>query len=189
MIIKPCVPKIRIVQKFIFVFDKTAYFTQKSLWNFFIRVDVLISCPSFSRVLHDSTQKHRKIRHFSRGIWLIIHDLHFLILIWLHKNHSFSLALPSEAIAIDELGSISPKLQTYTTFFLLEFIFHKKLQVVVGYRFFFCLVYYDSNKWVLKLTHILFCKQHKIMLKVLTHNSFNLFTFCVPDAICSIDSR
>ena len=110
---------------------KTAYFTQK--WNFFIRVDILISCPSFSRILHNSTQKHRKIRHFSRGIWLIIHDLHFLILTCLHKNHSFSLALPSEGIAIDELGSIALKHHTYTTFFLLKFIFHKKLQVEVGY--------------------------------------------------------
>ena len=71
----------------------------------------------------------------------MIHDLHFLILTCLHKNHSFSLVLPSEAIAIDELGSIAIKFQTYTTFFLLKFIFHKKLQVVVGYRFFFCLVY------------------------------------------------
>ena len=87
---------------------KTAYFTQN--WHFFIQVDILISCPSFSRVLHNSTQTHRKIRYFSRGIWLIIHDLHFLTLTCLHKNHSFSLALLSEAIAIDELGSISPKL-------------------------------------------------------------------------------
>ena len=53
------------------------------------------------------------------------------------KNYSFSLALPSEAIAIDEHGSIAPKLHTYTIFFLLQFIFHKKLQVVVEYRFFF----------------------------------------------------
>ena len=117
---------------------KTAFFTQK--WNFVIRVDILISCPSFSRVLHNSTEKHRKIRHFSRGIWLMIHDLHFLILSCLHKNHSFSLAFPSEAIAIDELGLIVLKLHTFTTFFLHKFIFHKKLQVVVGYRFFFCLV-------------------------------------------------
>ena len=60
-----------------------------------------------------------------------------MILTCLHKNHSFSLALPSEAIAIDELDSIAQKLYTYTTFFLLKFIFHKKLQVVVGYRSFF----------------------------------------------------
>ena len=102
----------------------------------------LIQLSSFARVLHNSTQKHRKIRHFSRGIWLIIHDLHYLILTFLHKNHSFSLLLPSEAIAIDELGSIALKLHTYTTFFLLKFNFHKKLQVIVGYRFFVCLVYY-----------------------------------------------
>ena len=82
---------------------KTAYFTQN--WNFFIRVDILFSCPSFSRVLH------------------------------------FLLALPSEAITIDELGSIAPKLHTYTTFSLFKFIIHEKLQVVVGYRFFFYLVY------------------------------------------------
>ena len=41
---------------------------------------------------------------------------------------------------MDELGSIAPKLHNYATFFLFQFIFHKKLQVVVGYRFFFCLV-------------------------------------------------
>ena len=71
----------------------------------------------------------------------MLHDLHFLIMTCLHKIRSFSLALFSEAIAIDELCSIAPKLQTYTTFFLLMFIFRKKLQMVVGYRFFFCLVY------------------------------------------------
>ena len=49
----------------------------------------------------------------------MIHDLHFLILTFLHKNLSFSLPLPSEAIAIDELGLIAPKLHTYTNFFLL----------------------------------------------------------------------
>ena len=38
----------------------------------------------------------------------------------------FSLALSSEAISIDQLGSIAPKLLTYATFFLLKFIFHKK---------------------------------------------------------------
>ena len=47
----------------------------------------------------------------------MIHDLHFSILTSLHKNHSFSLALHSEAIAINKLGSIAPKLHTYTTFF------------------------------------------------------------------------
>ena len=125
---------------------KTAYFTQKR--NFFIhvyvRVDILISCPSFSRVLHNSTQKHRKIRHFSRCtcIWSIIHDLHFLILTCLHKNHSFSLLLPSEAIANDELSSIAPNLHTNTTFLLL--IFNKKLQVVVGYRFFLFFLFFFS---------------------------------------------
>ena len=72
---------------------------------------------------------------------MVINDLHFLILTCLHKNHSFSLGLPSEATSIDELGMIAPKLQTYTTFFLLKLIFYKKLEVVVGYRFFFCLVY------------------------------------------------
>ena len=47
----------------------------------------------------------------------MIQDLQFWILTCLHKNHSFSLALPSEAIAINELGSIDQKLHTYTTFF------------------------------------------------------------------------
>ena len=37
----------------------------------------------------------------------MIHDLHFSILTSLHKNHSFSLALHSETIAINELGSIA----------------------------------------------------------------------------------
>ena len=47
----------------------------------------------------------------------MIHDLHFWILTCLHKNHSFSFALPSEAIAINKLGSIAQKIHTYTTFF------------------------------------------------------------------------
>ena len=72
-----------------------------------------------------------------------------MILTYLHKNHSFSLALTSEAIAIDELGSIVPKLHTYTRLFLLKFIFHKKLQVVVGYRFFFVkYIYLGEGKGV-----------------------------------------
>ena len=73
----------------------------------------------------------------------MIHDLHFLILTCLHKIHSFSLALSSETIVIDELDSLTTKLHNYTTFFFLNFIFHTKLQVVVVYRFFFCLVYLD----------------------------------------------
>ena len=44
------------------------------------------------------------------------------------------------SISIDEPGSIAPKVYTYASFFLLNFIFHKKSQVVVGYRFFFFLV-------------------------------------------------
>ena len=47
----------------------------------------------------------------------MIHDMHFWILTCLHKNHSFSLALPSEVITINELGSSAPQLHTYTTFF------------------------------------------------------------------------
>ena len=74
----------------------------------------------------------------------------FFILTCLHKIHSFSLELSSEAIAIDELGSIAPKLHTYTTFFLVKFIFHTKLLVVVGYRFFLCLVYINKlTLWVI----------------------------------------
>ena len=46
----------------------------------------------------------------------MIHDLHFRIVACLHKNHSFSLALYSEAIAFNELGSIAPKLHTFTSF-------------------------------------------------------------------------
>ena len=38
----------------------------------------------------------------------MLHDLHFLILTCLHKIQSFSLALSSEAISIDELGLIVP---------------------------------------------------------------------------------
>ena len=63
------------------------------------------------------------------------------LLTCLHTINTFSSALSSEAIQINELGSIVQKLHTYTTFFLLQFIFDKKLQVVVGYRFFFCQVY------------------------------------------------
>ena len=50
-------------------------------------------------------------------------------------------------------------------------------------------MYYNSSKWVNKLAHILCRKQHKIMLKVPTHISFNLCIICVPDDICSLDSR
>ena len=57
------------------------------------------------------------------------------------KIHSFPLALSSETIAIDELDVIAPKLHTYTTFFLFNFIFRQKLHVVNGYRFFICSVY------------------------------------------------
>ena len=53
------------------------------------------------------------------------------------NSQLFISVISSEAISIDELGSIVPKLHTYTTFFLLKFIFHKKLQVVFGYRGFF----------------------------------------------------
>ena len=49
-------------------------------------------------------------------------------------------------------------------------------------------MYYNSNKWVIKLAHILCRKQHNIMLKVPSHISFKLFIFCVPDDICSLDS-
>ena len=51
-------------------------------------------------------------------------------------------ALSLEPISIDELGSIASKLYSYAMFFLRKFIFHKNLQVEVGYRFSFCLVYY-----------------------------------------------
>ena len=50
-------------------------------------------------------------------------------------------------------------------------------------------MYYNSNKWVMMLAHILCRKQHKIMLTLPTHISFNLFIFCDPDDICSLDSR
>ena len=50
-------------------------------------------------------------------------------------------------------------------------------------------MYSNSNKLDIKLAYILCRKQHKIMLKVPTHISFNLFIFCVPDDICSLDSR
>ena len=43
-----------------------------------------------------------------KGIWLMLHDLHFLILTCLHKIQSFSLGLSSEAISIDEIGLIAP---------------------------------------------------------------------------------
>ena len=128
---------IRIFQKLIFVFDWTRIFYPKIKFLYLSRYFDLLSI--LSRVFSNSTQNHRKIRHFSWGIWLIIHDLHVLILTSLLKNHSFSIALPFEAIAIDKLGLIAPKLYTYSTFCLLKFIFHKKLQVVFGYRFFFFL--------------------------------------------------
>ena len=74
----------------------------------------------------------------------MMRDLHFLILTCLRRVHGFSLPLNSEAVTIDELGSIAPGLRTCATFFLLNFVF-QKLQVVVGYRFFFffffCVVY------------------------------------------------
>ena len=45
--------------------------------------------------------------------------------------------LSPEAISIDQLGLIAPWLHIYITFFLLQFIFHKILQVKGEYRFFF----------------------------------------------------
>ena len=51
---------------------KTPHFTPK--WNFLIQVNILISCPSLSSVLH---KKYRKIRQFSQVKWLLLHDLHF----------------------------------------------------------------------------------------------------------------
>ena len=145
---------------------KTPYFTQK--WNFFIRVDTMISCLSLSRVLHISTQKYRKIWYFSQVIWLMLHVLHFFYFDMSHKIHSFSLVISSEAIWIDELDFIVLKLHTYTTLFLLKFISNKKLQVVVRYRFFFCLVFILSNKmptidlliqtYLSTEIHIFFCK-------------------------------
>ena len=50
--------------------------------------------------------------------------------------------------------------RTYTTFFLLTFIFHKKLQVEVGYRFLFCLVY-------IKVYHFYFQKAKLCMYFIL----------------------
>ena len=47
----------------------------------------------------------------------MLHDMHFLILTCFHKIQSFSLALSSEAISIDELCLIVPLLHTYATFF------------------------------------------------------------------------
>ena len=44
---------------------------------------------------------------------------------------------------MDENGSIVLKLHTYTAYFLLKYIFHEKLQVVVAwvsFLSFFCLV-------------------------------------------------
>ena len=64
------------------------------------------------------------------------HDLHFFIWHVFTKLISFSLGSSSEAISIDECGLIAPYLHTYTIFFLLKFIFLKKLQVIVWYRFF-----------------------------------------------------
>ena len=49
----------------------------------------------------------------------MIHDLHICILTYLRKNHNFSLALPSVAIAIDESGSSAPNRPIFTTFVLL----------------------------------------------------------------------
>ena len=118
MAIRPCVAKISISHNFIFVFYKNSIFTQK--WNFFMQVDILISCPPLSSVLHNSTQKLWKIRHLVKGTRLMLDDLHFLILTCLHKIQSCSWRLSSEAISIDELGLISPQLHTYTTFFLLN---------------------------------------------------------------------
>ena len=67
----------------------------------------------------------------------MLHDVHFFLFWRLHKIQIFSLVLSSEANSIDELGFIAPLLHTYTKFVLLKFIFHKKLQLIVGYRFFF----------------------------------------------------
>ena len=49
----------------------------------------------------------------------MIPDLNFFILTYILKISSFALALFSEAISIDQLGSIAPEIHIYTTFFLL----------------------------------------------------------------------
>ena len=71
----------------------------------------------------------------------MLHDLHYFYFDMSSQNSELS----SEAISIDELGLIAQNFHISATFFLLMFIFHKKLVLEVRYRFFFCLVYIIFN--------------------------------------------
>ena len=91
------------------------------------------------RVLRNSTQNTEK--------WDILVNVYvsrfaffFFILTCFYKIYIFHQCYILKQFQFEELGSIAPKLHPYTIFFLLKFIFHNKLQAVVGYRFLFCLV-------------------------------------------------
>ena len=69
--------KIKNFKNFISVFDKNSIFYPK--WDFFIRVDISISIPTLSSVLHNSGQNSEKFDILFKGILLMWHDLQILI--------------------------------------------------------------------------------------------------------------
>ena len=75
----------------------------------------------------------------------MLYYLHLLILTCLHKVQGFSLGLSSEAVSIHDIGLIAQSLHTYTTFFFLKLIFHKKITNESCVSFLFCLVYEHST--------------------------------------------
>ena len=99
------------------VWQKSEFFKKKNFlakngifypkMKFFIRVDILISCPSLSRVMHNSSQKLRKIRHFSQKHIISVSRIAFFDFDMSSQNWEFSSALILEAISIDELGLIA----------------------------------------------------------------------------------
>ena len=134
MVIRPCVAKNQNFVKTPFSFlIKTVYFTQK--WNFFIRVDILIFCQYLSSVLHNSTQKTPKIRHFSQRYMInVTWFAFFFILTRLQHSEFFIRVILWSNFNWWTYSDCSITLHLYHI--LIAYVyFHKKLQVIVWYRF------------------------------------------------------
>ena len=115
-------------------FTKTAFFYTPK-WNFFIRVDTLFSCASLSTVSNYSIPKHKRISYMCKFTRLAFFDFDR------SSRNTKVLTLCCAAIFVYQIGSIVQTPYNYIIFFLFVLIFYEKLQVEVGYRFFFCLVY------------------------------------------------
>ena len=163
MVIRPCVAKIRIFQKLILVFDKKQHiFTQK--WTFFIWVDILISCPSLSRVLHNSSQKPRKIRRFSQRYIINVSRFAFFDFDMSSQNSEFFISVIFWS-NFNWWTLFEPLLNAYATFFLLKFIFRKKLQVEVGYHsFFFLFSSFSFVVWTHQTIRHVYCHNLNLLI-------------------------